>query len=119
MHPQSCSMRDNYYAIRRLNREVFGMSSQSTAYQQEAANRLHLPFALLSDEHHAMMHALKLPTFRVQDWILIKRLPLVVHRGRVEKVFYPVFPPDKRGEQVVAWLEKKEGGDLICEGCVS
>ena len=108
--PQSCSMRDNYHAIRRLGGEVYGLSTQTTAYQQEAANRLHLPFALLSDQHLDMTHALRLPTFQVQDWILIKRLTLVIHQGRIEKVFYPIFPPDKHGEQVVAWLEKKNKG---------
>jgi peroxiredoxin len=108
--PQSCSMRDNYHSIRRLGGEVFGLSTQTTAYQQEAATRLHLPFALLSDANLDMTHALKLPTFQVQGWTLIKRLTLVIHQGRIEKVFYPIFPPDKHGEQVVAWLEKKNKG---------
>jgi peroxiredoxin len=103
-------MRDNYHAIRRLGGEVFGMSTQSTSYQQEAANRLHLPFALLSDQQLKMTHSLRLPTFEVQGWTLIKRLTIVIHQGKIEKVFYPVFPPDKHGEQVVAWLEKKRQG---------
>ena len=90
---QSCSMRDNYHTIRRLSGDVFGMSTQSTSYQQEAANRLHLPFALLSDQQLKMTHALRLPTFEVQGWTLIKRLTIVIHQGKIEKVFYPVFPP--------------------------
>ena len=108
--PQSCSMRDNHHAIRRLGGDVFGMSTQSTSYQQEAANRLHLPFALLSDQQLKMTHALRLPTFEVQGWTLIKRLTIVIHEGKIEKVFYPVFPPDKHGEQVAAWLAKKRQG---------
>jgi peroxiredoxin len=103
-------MRDNYHVIRRLGGDVFGMSTQSTSYQQEAANRLHLPFALLSDQQLKMTHALRLPTFEVQGWTLIKRLTIVIHQGKIEKVFYPVFPPDKHGEQVAAWLEKKRQG---------
>lgn len=108
--PQLCSMRDNYHSIRRLGGDVFGMSTQSTSYQQEAANRLHSPFPLLSDQQLKMTHALRLPTFEVQGWTLIKRLTIVIHQGKIEKVFYPVFPPDKHGEQVVAWLEKKRQG---------
>ena len=71
------------------------MSTQSTSYQQEAANRLHLPFALLLDQQLKMTHALRLPTFEVQGWTLIKGLTIVIHQGKIEKVFYPVFPPDK------------------------
>ena len=108
--PQLCSMRDNYHSIRRLGGDVFGMSTQSTSYQQEAANRLHSPFPLLSDQQLKMTHALRLPTFEVQGWTLIKRLTIVIHQGKIEKVFYPVFPPDKHGEQVAAWLEKKRRG---------
>jgi peroxiredoxin len=108
--PQSCSMRDNYHAIRSQEAEVFGLSTQSTAYQSEAVSRLHLPFALLSDEPLHLSHALRLPTFKVNEWTLIKRLTLVLHRQRIEKVFYPVFPPDKHGDQVVAWLRDKHRG---------
>ena len=103
-------MRDNYHLLRRLGGDVFGISTQSTSYQQEAANRLHLPFALLSDQQLKMTHALRLPTFEVQEWILIKRLTIVIHRGKIQKVFYPVFPADKPGEQVAAWLAKKRQG---------
>ena len=78
------------------------MSTQSTSYQQEAANRLHLPFALLLDQQLKMTHALRLPTFEVQGWTLIKRLMIVIHQGKIEKVFYPVFAPDKQGEELPA-----------------
>jgi peroxiredoxin len=108
--PQSCSMRDNYQAILNQNAEVFGLSTQTTVYQNEAATRLHLPFALLSDEHLRLSRALRLPTFQVNGWTLTKRCTLVLHRQRIEKVFYPVFPPDKHGDQVVAWLRDKRNG---------
>jgi peroxiredoxin len=77
------------------------------AYQQEAATRLHLPFALLSDADLAFANALRLPTFEMGGMRLIKRLTLVVRDGRVEHVFYPVFPPDKNAEQVMEWLEER------------
>jgi peroxiredoxin len=108
--PQSCSMRDNYRALRDLGAEVHGLSTQTTEYQAEAANRLHLPFSLLSDEKLKLTRALQLPTFTVNNWVLIKRHTLVIHGGRIEKVFYPVFPPEKHGEQVKAWLTAKNKG---------
>jgi peroxiredoxin len=87
-----------------------GLSTQPTDYQTEAATRLHLPFALLSDENLRFTHALRLPTFQVKGWTLTKRFTLVLHHQKIEKVFYPVFPPDKHGDQVVAWLRDKRHG---------
>lgn len=83
---------------------VFGLSTQDTDDQREAAARLHLPFALLSDADLAFARALRLPTFEVDGMTLIKRLTLIVDDGRVAKVFYPVFPPDKNAADVIAWL---------------
>jgi hypothetical protein len=94
-------MRDNYQAVLNQNAEVFGLGTQTTAYQTEAATRFHLPFALLSDEHLRLSRALRLPTFQVNGWTLTKRCRLVLHRQRIEKVFYPVFPPDKRGDLAI------------------
>jgi peroxiredoxin len=83
---------------------VFGLSTQDTDYQREAAERLHLPFPVLSDSELAFTRALKLPTFQVAGMTLIKRMVLVVDDGVITKVFYPVFPPDKSAAEVVAWL---------------
>lgn len=102
--PQSCAFRDHYQELRALGAEVFGLSTQNTAYQQEAARRLHLPFALLSDEKLAFASALELPTFVAEGMVLVKRLTLVVQNGIVEKVFYPVFPPDQNAAEAVKWL---------------
>jgi peroxiredoxin len=66
---------------------------------------LHLPFAILSDEKLAFTQALKLPTFTVAGMTLLKRMALVVDDGVIAKVFYPVFPPDKNAEEVVAWIQ--------------
>jgi peroxiredoxin len=87
---------------------VFGLSTQDTDYQSEAATRLHLPFALLSDADLAFARALGLPTFEVDGMVLLKRLTLVIDEGWIGKVFYPVFPPDKSAEEVVEWLEDLE-----------
>ncbi len=107
--PQSCSMRDHYQEVKALGAEIFGLSTQTTEYQKEMVERLHLPFEVLSDEDLKFTHALNLPTFTFDGMILIKRLTLVLKSGIIEKVFYPVFPPDKHGEQVVAWLKHKHG----------
>ena len=107
--PQSCSMRDHYREAKALGAEIFGLSTQTTEYQKEAVERLHLPFEILSDVDFKFTHALNLPTFTYEGVTLDKRLSLVIKDGKIEKVFYPVFPPDKHGEQIVAWLKRKQG----------
>jgi peroxiredoxin len=104
--PQSCGFRDHFAELKRLGvAQVFGLSTQDTAYQQEAASRLHLPFAILSDEKLSLTKALNLPTFSVAGMTLLKRMALVVDDGVITKVFYPVFPPDKNAAEVIAWLQ--------------
>ena len=103
--PQSCAFRDHFAELRALGvARVFGLSTQDTAYQAEAAARLHLPFPLLSDERGALTRALRLPTFEVEGMVLLRRLTLVIDAGRITRVFYPVFPPDRNAGAVVSWL---------------
>jgi peroxiredoxin len=99
--------------LQTLGVDVYGLSTQSTPYQQEAKMRLHLPFELLSDDALRVARALELPTFNVDtlneispdiNSVLIKRITLVLSKGRIEKVFYPVFPPDKSAENVLDYL---------------
>jgi peroxiredoxin len=102
--PEACGFRDHHAELRALGAAVFGVSTQETAYQHEAAERLALPFALLSDAELRMAEALRLPTFSVDGMTLINRLTLVLRDGVVEHVFYPVFPPDTHAELVLGWL---------------
>lgn len=102
--PEACSFRDHHAELAALDAELFGLSSQTSAYQAEAVERLHLPFALLSDERLELASALRLPTFDVEGERLYRRLTLVLRAGRIEHVFYPVFPPDQHAEEVRAWL---------------
>jgi len=103
--PQSCAFRDHHHELKALGvSELFGLSTQGTAYQQEAAERLHLPFELLSDEELEFAQALRLPTFEVDGMKLIKRITLIVRDGTITKVFYPVFPPDRNADEVTEWL---------------
>ena len=102
--PQSCAFRDHHRELAALGARVFGLSTQDTAYQREAVERLHLPFALLSDVDLAFARALGLPTFEVASMRLLRRLTLIVRDGVVAHCFYPVFPPDRNADDVVRWL---------------
>jgi peroxiredoxin len=108
--PQACAFRDHHQDLARLGASVYGISTQSTPYQQEVANRLHLPFELLSDAQFQLCGALRLPTFEIAGMRLLKRLTMVVSRNRIQKVFYPVFPPDQSINEVLAWLTVKQVG---------
>ena len=109
--PQSCGFRDHAAELTRLGvAHLYGLSVQDTAYQQEAAKRLHLPFALLSDETLQFARALNLPTFVTSGMTLLKRMAMVVDDGVITHVFYPVFPPDKSAEEVVQWLTISRAG---------
>jgi peroxiredoxin len=114
--PQSCAFRDHFEELKRIGAaHIFGLSTQDSAYQREAVERLHLPFEILSDEKLEFARALRLPTFEVDGMKLIKRLTLIARdrqiapsrRGEpaIEKVFYPVFPPDRNASDVLAWLD--------------
>ena len=108
--PQSCAFRDQFAELRRLGvNQLYGLSTQDSAYQREAADRLHLPFPLLSDERLEFSHILGLPTFEAGGMTLLKRCTLVVDDGRVTHVFYPVFPPDRNASEVIAWLTTSRG----------
>jgi peroxiredoxin len=104
--PQSCSFRDHFAELKALGvAQLYGLSTQDSDYQREAAQRLHLPFAILSDADLKLARALDLPTFSVAGMTLLKRMALVIEDGVIAKVFYPVFPPDKNAGEVIAWLQ--------------
>jgi peroxiredoxin len=102
--PQACSFRDHHQELSQLKAEVFGLSTQTTEYQLEMSDRLHLPFEVLSDAEFRLCDAMRLPTFEVGGMRLVKRLTLIVRGGRIEHVFYPVFPPNESANQVLCWL---------------
>jgi peroxiredoxin len=104
--PETCAFRDHHKELLQLGAEVFGFSTQTTDYQKEMAERLHLPFEVLSDAGLAFVRALKLPTFDIEGMTLVKRLTLVLSGKRIEHVFYPVFPPDKHAAEVIDWLRE-------------
>jgi peroxiredoxin len=106
--PQSCGFRDHFAALKALGvGHVFGLSAQDTAYQREAAERLHLPFPILSDAALNFALALHLPMFMTAGMTLLARMALVIEDGTIVKVFYPVFPPDRNAAEVIAWLRER------------
>ena len=105
--PQSCSYRDAVAEFAAFGADIVGISAQSTAEQREFAEREHIPFPLLSDEHLELAGALRLPTFEASGMSLYKRLTLIAESGQIVKAFYPVFPPDRDASEVLAWLRER------------
>jgi peroxiredoxin len=104
--PQTCGFRDHHQELVELQVQVFGISTQTTEYQREMARRLQLPFEILTDAEFKLCDRLRLPTFEVDGMRLLRRLTMIVRGGRIEHVFYPVFPPNESAEQVLRWLRK-------------
>jgi len=107
--PQSCAFRDRAKELYDLGIDhIFGLSTQDTGYQKEAATRLHLPFPVLSDEKLALTNAMNLPKFEVDGvGTLLKRMVLLIDNGTIIKVFYPVFPPDGSAQAVLDYLRQE------------
>jgi peroxiredoxin len=103
--PESCGFRDHYAELALAGADVVELSTRDTDYQREAVERLNLPFPLVSDAELRLTRAMRLPTFEIAGHVLLKRFTLVIRDGRVEHVFYPVFPPDRHAGEVLRWLE--------------
>jgi peroxiredoxin len=114
--PESCGFRDHAAELWGAGAAVVGVSTQSTDDQLEVVERLGLPFPLLSDGDLQLTLALGLPTHVVAGHTLIKRLTLVVRNGRIEHVFYPVFPPDTHASNVLVWLGARPVSSASVQG---
>lgn len=102
--PQSCAFRERHFALAGLGAIVAGISAMDPAEQKAFAEREELPYPLLSDGPLQLRDELGLPTFDVCGTTLYRRLTFVARGGRIEKVFYPVFPPDRNAAEVESWL---------------
>jgi peroxiredoxin len=102
--PQSCAFRDHAAELAELGATVAALSSQSLEDQVEFAERNHMPYPVIADPALRLRDAMRLPTFEIAGHTLYKRLAWIARNGRVERVFYPVFPPDRNAGDVVAWL---------------
>lgn len=112
--PQSCGFRDLLAEFRALGVAVHGISTQTSAYQREFAERMHIPFPILSDSALALTRALELPTVEVPPHpggptTLLKRMAWYCVDGRIQHVWYPVFPPDQNAARVLDWLQERAG----------
>src|SRR3954467_5644960 len=106
--PQTCSFRDHFAELKALGVDhLFGLSTQDPDYQREAAERLHLPFAIPSDERLELTTAMGLPTCDTSGMTLLKRFTLVIDSGAVEHVCYPVCRPDRSATDVIDWLSQR------------
>jgi len=103
--PQSCSFRDHYQELQSLGAQVIGLSVQTTEYQKEMADRLHLPFPVVSDVDYEFQNALNMPTFATAGMTLLKRVTLIAYHGVFEAVHYPIFPSDSDAAWVVSYLK--------------
>ena len=103
--PQSCSYRDHYQELCDLGAEVVGLSVQTTHYQKEMADRLHLPFPIVSDARYEFQKALNMPTFEAAGMTLLKRVTLIANHGVIEAVHYPIFPSDSDAPWVIQYLK--------------
>jgi peroxiredoxin len=84
---------------------VFGISAQTTAYQQEFVRRFHLWFPLLSDAEFRFTRAIGLPTFVVAGERLLHRIAIVASPdGHVRKVFDDIDSPAENARQVMSYL---------------
>ena len=105
--PHSCTFRDHHAELRALGATVYGLSTQDTGYQREMAERLHLPFPVLSDAALELTRAWNLPTFEFAGEVVLKRFSLILEAGRIAHVHYPVFPPTADAPAVLAWLRAR------------
>jgi len=103
--PQTLSFQAETDVFSAFGVTVFGLSTQTADYQKELSDRLGLTFPILSDARFELTDAMRLPTMIVEGMRLMKRMTLILKDGVVEKVFYPVFPPNRAAAEVIAWLQ--------------
>lgn len=103
--PQVCAFRDHHQELRGMGVGLVGVSVQSTAYQQEMVQRLHVPFDILSDRHYKFTDALRLPTMTTNGHRFLRRITLITHFGTIRHVNYPVFPPHEEPDRVIEWFK--------------
>jgi peroxiredoxin len=107
--PEAEGFRDHYATFRDLELGVLGLSGQTTEDQRELAERVRIPFPLLSDAEGRLRAALRLPAFEIGDVVYLKRLTLVLRDGAIERVFYPVHPPHTHAGDLLAALAPSPG----------
>jgi len=103
--PQTCSFRDHYDDLIKLNAIPIGLSTQSVDDLKEMTKRLKIPYDVVSDANLNFANLIKLPTFKVDKKVFIKRVTLIIKNSIIKKVFYPIFPPNLHIKDVINWLK--------------
>ncbi len=106
----SLGFRDHAHRFAELGFRIAGLSAQSHDEQAEFMARKHIPFPILNDSRFELAQVLGLPTFTVAGHRFYKRLALVTVDNEIVHVTYPVFPPNRNAEQVLAWIESSHQG---------
>jgi peroxiredoxin len=101
---QACGFRDSYQRLRDLGATIAGLSAQTAEEQRAFADRVGLPYPLLSDPRRQLAARLGLPTFTSEDRTFYRRLTLIAKSRRIVKVFSPVLEPERNAADVVSWL---------------
>jgi peroxiredoxin len=108
--PQNCAFRDRVGELAALGATIYGLSAQPLTEQRALAEREGMPYPLLNDSGFRLVEALALPTFEAAGCRYYRRLTFVASGGRIEKVFYPFFPPQDNAADVIAWLRRSAAG---------
>lgn len=85
-----------------------GAARHLVDYQKEMAERLHLPFPVVSDVAYKFQKALNLPTFEAAGMTLLKRLTIIAKGGKIVAVHYPIFPSDSDPPWVIDYLKNHQ-----------
>ena len=104
---QSCSYKDNFSELSKLNAAVYGMSTQDTDYQKEMVERLHLPFSVISDSKFEFCDIMNIPTFTVDDKRLMKRVTMLIENGVIEAIHFPISRSDSDPNWVISYLTSR------------
>ena len=102
---QSTNYKDNIEEFTRLGYTIYGLSVQSLQYLTEVRQRLELPFEFLSDEELKLASLLNLPTMKIENLTLYKRVTLIIEKNVIRKAFYPVISPAKNSIDTIEWIK--------------
>ncbi|HUS98197.1 MAG TPA: redoxin domain-containing protein [Hyphomicrobiaceae bacterium] len=86
-----------------INVSVFAVSAQEPGAQRDFARRAGITFPLLSDQDFELQSALRLPIFETGGTKFLSRLTVIAKHGVIERVYYPVHPPDTHAREVLYW----------------
>jgi len=102
---ESCEFRDLAMDYASLGYSIYGLSTQDSAYQHKAVERLHLPYLLLSDAELALGRELGLEHFLYNGALLYKRCTLVVRAGVITETYLDIADPASHPRDLLTNLD--------------